>query len=190
MIHPIKLNGIWTEGYALDNHVLSSTYIGEDQFGHVRFKTQRTKIGELIYKMKYNGHQDTSDDILNLASDFLDKWLRNKKINVVLPVPPTTSRDIQPVFVVAAAIAARYNLPYQERILTNTNREPSKDMKDKEKNLIGAIHISGKAKFHCNVLLIDDLYSTGSTATECVKTLKQNRLVDDVYFLAITKTKI
>lgn len=33
MNKPIKLNGIWNEGYALDYHTISSEYLGEDPFG-------------------------------------------------------------------------------------------------------------------------------------------------------------
>ena len=38
-------------------------------------------------------------------------------------------------------------------------------------------------------LLIDDFFSTGETATECVRVLKEDELIDKVYYLAIAKTK-
>ena len=41
----------------------------------------------------------------------------------------------------------------------------------------------------CNILLVDDIYSTGETANECVSVLKEDPLVKKVYYLAIAKTK-
>lgn len=45
------------------------------------------------------------------------------------------------------------------------------------------------AKYPCNILLIDDLYKSGATASECVNVLKKAPNVKNVYFLVITKTK-
>ena len=39
------------------------------------------------------------------------------------------------------------------------------------------------------ILLVDDIYSTGTTANECVKILKEDPNVLSVSLLAITKTK-
>jgi predicted amidophosphoribosyltransferase len=100
-ISPIKLDGSWTEGYALDKHIITSEYIGEDAFGHKQFNNTYTEIGSLLYKMKYNGHYDTSEEIRDLASPFLDEWLKNKQIDIILPVPPTKRRDVQPVHIIA-----------------------------------------------------------------------------------------
>lgn len=36
-INPIKLNGIWDEGYALNYHTISSVPIGADSYGHMRY---------------------------------------------------------------------------------------------------------------------------------------------------------
>jgi predicted amidophosphoribosyltransferase len=88
-ISPIKLEGNWTDGYALDKHLISSEYIGEDAFGHKQFRNTYTEIGLLLYKMKYNGHYDTSEEIRDLAIPFLNEWLKDKRIDIILPVPVT-----------------------------------------------------------------------------------------------------
>ena len=33
-LNPIKLDGVWTEGYALDYFTENSEYVGEDIFGY------------------------------------------------------------------------------------------------------------------------------------------------------------
>lgn len=40
-----------------------------------------------------------------------------------------------------------------------------------------------------NILLIDDIFDTGATANECVRLLKQDPNILNVYFLAITKKR-
>lgn len=45
------------------------------------------------------------------------------------------------------------------------------------------------AKRKCNILLVDDFFTTGETANECVSVLKSDPLVDKVYYMAIAKTK-
>jgi hypothetical protein len=45
-ISPRKLVGKWTVGYSLDVHTTGSTYLGDDEYGHPQFDTQRSEIGE------------------------------------------------------------------------------------------------------------------------------------------------
>ena len=179
----IKLNGNFDEGYALDEHTVSSKYIGEDAFGNKQFDTEYTQIGGLLYKMKYNGHHDTSLDILELAKPFLNEFVKNKQIDIVLPVPPSKNRDIQPVCILTELFAEYLKLPYSNGVLEKINAVQSKDG-----NKEVEIKLLKPAKRKCNVLLIDDLYSTGATINECVNVLKTDELVDKVYALTITKT--
>lgn len=189
MGNPIKLKGVWDDGYAFDYHTVSSEYIGEDPFGNKLFKTAYTEIGGLLYKMKYNGHQNTVSAILELCSPFLDNWLADKKIDCVLPMPPTNYRDTQPVYIIAEAIAKHYNIPYTNKILTKTSSVQSKNLPKENKNLTNTIKVLKKAVRRCSILLIDDLYATGTTATECTKALKKDDLIDKIYLFSITKTR-
>ena len=185
-INPIKLIGNWTEGYALDKHTLSSEYLGEDAFGHKQFNTIHTEIGELLYQLKYNHRHDTSEAILEHAKPFLNNWLKEKTIDIVLPVPPTKRRAIQPIYIIAKTIAKHYHIPYSDEVLEKTNEGQAKD----GENAKGNIKLLKNPKRNCNILLIDDLFSTGNTLIECVRVLKTDKLVNDIYVLTITKTGV
>lgn len=186
---PIQLIGNWTEGYALDHHVKSSVFIGQDAFGNDRFDTVRSEIGELLYRMKYNGHHDTTDEIIKIATPFLIGWLKNKSINSVIPVPPSNYRDFQPVYRLAEAIAEQLHTFYVPNVLEKVSTLQSKNMSRENKSIEGTIKLCKEPVRECNILLVDDLYSTGATAMECTRILQTEPFVKNIYFLAITKTK-
>ena len=48
-INPKFLRGPWDAGFALDKHTRSITYLGVDQWGHDRYETTRSPVGELLY---------------------------------------------------------------------------------------------------------------------------------------------
>ena len=139
--------------------------------------------------MKYNGHFDTSKEIADICVSGLAEWFSSKKIDIILPAPPTADRISQPVYMIAEAIAFKLNIPYSDEVLLKTDRRFSKNMPKDAKALKGCIVKLKDARRKCNVLLIDDFYSTGETANECVSVLKKDPLIENVYYLAIAKTK-
>ena len=48
-----KIENNWKSGIAYDIHTISSTYLGQDEFGHDRYDTKRSEMGELVYQLKY-----------------------------------------------------------------------------------------------------------------------------------------
>lgn len=184
------IGGIWDDGIIIDDYTKESKYLGEDAFGNPIFDTTYTEIGKLLHDMKYNGHYNTSEKIADICVQSLATWFSNKQIDIVLPTPPTNKRIEQPVFLIAEAIASRLNIPYSDSILQKTDSHQAKNMTyETRKHLQGAIQKLKNAKRKCNILLIDDFYSSGYTATECVSVLKEDPLIEKVYYLAIVKTK-
>jgi competence protein ComFC len=85
-IHPRALHGPWDKGFALDVHTVSSTYLGDDQYGHPRFDTKRSEIGELLYRLKYKRDQTTVAPIVEAVAGFLGR--SHSPIDAIVPVPP------------------------------------------------------------------------------------------------------
>ncbi len=189
MINPIKVNGMWDEGYALDLYTLFSAYIGEDAFGHPRFNNTYSDVGRLLYQFKYNGHLDTREQIAAVAVGFLCTWLEDKHIDVILPCPASLAREVQPVYAIAYEIAELMNIAYTDEVLKKNSSIATKNMAKEERNLEGLISKVKCAKRPCNILLIDDIVDTGATANECVRLLKQDPNIQKVYFLAIAKRR-
>ena len=186
---PIKLFGPWNDGYALDQYTVSSEYIGDDSFGRPQFINTYSEVGKLLHSMKYNGHYDTSEEIAEKCKSFLDEWLKDKKIDTFVAVPPTKQRFVQPVFMIGSALRKLTGVPFVQDVLEKTSPTEMKSLSPDERNLTDCIVQLRPAKSECNLLLIDDIVSTGSTAGECVRVLRRDALVRDIYFLAIAKTK-
>src|SRR5580700_7425171 len=98
--------GPWTDGYALDIHTLGSTFLGNNSAGYPMFDTKRSAAGELLYRLKYRSDQTAVDPLAEAAATFVQKtW--HVAIDAIVPAPPSNVRKIQPVDVVAKALAAR-----------------------------------------------------------------------------------
>lgn len=190
-INPIKLIGNWDEGYALDKHVIQSIPIGEDAYGHMQFDTTRSEIGELVYQLKYRSKIDNIEPIINLAKPFLNKWAAIKSVDVIFPVPSSKiNRPFQPAFEIAHGIADYLKKPFLDNVLVKSSSAQSKDMDINQKQkLKGTISITRKGIRGFSVLIVDDLFQTGSTLTECVNALKDDNNLKNVYVLTMSKTK-
>src|SRR5882672_4752298 len=101
--------GAWHSGYALDLHTLSSTYVGDDEFGHPRFDTKRSEIGDLLYQLKYNSDRMAVEKIAEAAETFIGQW--KPAIDFLVPVPPSTVRSAPPVVLVAQSLSKRLGIP-------------------------------------------------------------------------------
>lgn len=186
IIKPIKITGAWNEGIVISNHMLKSTFLGYDEKGNEIFKNKRTELGELIYKFKYKNDKKCLDKIMNILKPILDNWNIKEQIDIVIPVPPSNKNRIyQPVCVLAKEISIYLNKEYDSKILFKLNNIQAKD----GSNIKNTIIQNSKIKEPSNILVIDDLYSSGSTLNEVCKVLKKDKNVKRIYCLVMTKTK-
>ncbi|MDR1702684.1 MAG: hypothetical protein LBR56_07895 [Sporomusaceae bacterium] len=187
MFNPIKIFGNWEEGFVLDNHMLNSEFLGYDDKGKEQFNNTRTILGELTYQLKYNNDRAKAAEVLELIANFLDNWEIASKIDLIIPVPPTKkNRRYQPVFEIANVIANYLKKPAYCKFLA---KESGLQSKDGHTNLKGTIVQAKPFKKTVNILLIDDLYSTGATLNEACKVLKTDNHVNNIYVLIMTKTR-
>ena len=186
-ISPLFITGNWTEGYVLDRHVVKSVPIGEDQWGHMRFDTTRSELGELLYGLKNQGKHQNIAPIVEIATDFLLKDMLAQDAEFIIPVPPTdTTRPYQPVFEIARGIADRMGLEYKEVLVKRDSiqaKNATSDTVDHEFDLIGTLPENS------NILLFDDIINTGGTLSGCIDALQRNLNINRCYVLALTYTK-
>ena len=188
----IRLIGNWKEGYAIDNHSISSIYLGEDINGRPMFDTKRSEIGELIYQLKYQKNRNIVSEIMEYVKPVLDQWNIAARLDIIIPIPPTDSnRTFQPVFLIAEAIANYLGLPMSTKVLNKLTQQQLKNVSIENKldAIHGSITKEKKFKRNVNILLVDDLYDSGATLNEAVNVLKTDTNVKEVHVLVMTKTR-
>lgn len=192
-IHPRKIRGKWAEGYALDLHTSSSTFVGYDGYGHPRFETVRPELGELLYKLKYGAGTSAVESITETAAEFLtEKWRVN--VDLIVPVPPSnTGRKRQPVLEVARAISERTGIELCLDGVVKVKQTPQLknvfDFKERVAALEGAFTVE-KAKIQGKrVLLFDDLFRSGATMNTITKCLMTDGGAEVVFALTLTRTR-
>ena len=190
-ISPTRIKGDWDDGYALDSHIVKSRLIGYDEYGHARWDTVRTEIGELLYKLKYGGDKSAMGPIVSTVITFLEsrKW----QVDLVVPVPPSIARHFQPVATLAENLAKELKIePCQncvEKIKKTPGLKDVSDFNERGKLLDGTFEVNRPKIQGKRVLLLDDLYDSGATMNAVSSALRQSGKAAVVYALAITKTR-
>ena len=196
------VSGSWKKGLVLDKHIISSECIGHDAQGKPKFNTIRTELGDIVYEIKY--HRSYGSTYLKVYNEFFPKFnaltsnhvkqfIIENNINLILGAPFSSKRTIQPVDLFCDFISNMTGIPYIKNAISKKTTKPSKDMDlFEKKNLYNQIEIDKsilKKLDGLNILIIDDLYQTGTTLEACTKYLQQNLNYANVYVLGMTKTR-
>jgi len=163
---PLRIPDRWREGFAPDYQTTSSTYIGDDEYGHPMFDTKRTELGELLYRFKYKSDKSAVEELAEAAANFARSW--NPGAELILGVPPSrSSRPLQPIFVLAEALSERLGIAVKLDCDVRVNDLPElKNVYDYDARirlLQGAHRVEQAIVEAKKVLLFDDLYRSGAT---------------------------
>ncbi len=145
---------------------------------------------------KYHGRREYGDFYAReLVNQFRDD-IRRIAPDVLVPVPIHKSKLIQRGYnqadILAKLIGKKLDIPVLSNLLRRDKKTlPQKQLNDKErlKNLQRAFTFDGEELSRYNhvihtVLLVDDIYTTGSTIEACSNILLKNG-IDKVYFVSI-----
>ena len=187
---PRQIIGKWRQGFALDLHVLSSTPIGYNEFGHLQFDTIRTEIGELMFKLKYRGDKTVVDEIADAVETLMETW--KPGVDLIVPVPPSSQQALQPVRVLADALSKRLNIPLADCVARTRDAPQLKNVYDLDERLrlLEGLHaIDASATKGRRILLFDDLYRSGATMNAIATALHEQGDASDVFALTVTQTR-
>lgn len=188
-----KISGIWDLGFSLDKHTISSTPIGHNQWGHMQFDTIRPEAGEALYQLKYCN--DTSQESIIAEQMYTSFGSPFSSSNFILPMPPSKARARQPVVEIAKELAKKMNIPCYENLLIKTKDTPAmKDIASRDERvatLVDAFAYNDilEEGYVYDVLLIDDLFDTGSTLEAATQTLRQYAKIRNVYVATVTRKR-
>jgi len=168
---------------------LSSVPLGYNEFGHMQFDTKRSELGELLFRLKNRGDASVVAEIIAAASTFLGQW--RPPVEVIVPVPPSSARALQPVMVLAQGLSEKSGIPIVEHVRKTRDTPQLKNVFDLDERLkvLEGVHAVEGAVAGQRVLLFDDLYRSGATMNVITELLYRQGNAADVYALTITRTR-
>nr|VFK40283.1 MAG: hypothetical protein BECKSD772F_GA0070984_105717 [Candidatus Kentron sp. SD]VFK44417.1 MAG: hypothetical protein BECKSD772E_GA0070983_103727 [Candidatus Kentron sp. SD] len=187
----IEIKGRWKKGFAHDVHTLGSVYMGADEYGHDRWDTTRSEMGELVYQLKYRDDKSAISKIV----DLLGRYKGLETMDAIIPMPSTNKhRATQPVYAIAQELGARLGVPVMEDALEKSaggaQLKNVEDADERETLLKERMALTGHHDLsEMNVLLLDDLYRSGSTLIVATDILYDQAKCKNVYILTMTKTR-
>jgi competence protein ComFC len=193
-IDPKPITGNWAHGWALDQHTVNSVAGTCEGSGHPTFVTERTEIGEALYKLKYRDDLTQVEPIARAVADFIGGRMELADIKAILAVPPSDwRRSFQPVEVLAARIGEMLGLPAPDDFLLKARQtKPLKGLTDKRlrrKELEDAFAVLDQRFAGAHVLLFDDLFRSGETLKAVTVALLFLGHVARVSVVAATSTR-
>lgn len=189
-INPIKIEGNWHSGVALDLHTISSTPIGYNEFGHMQFDTLRPEIAELLFRLKNRADKEASGPIVETVANFLIPY--RDRFDSIVPVPPSHQRALQPVIVLAEGLGAALGVPVLSCITTTrptTQLKNVTDPEERKKQVEGLYQVDSMQTQGRKILLFDDLFRSGTTMNAITDELLGRGQAAVVRALTITKTR-
>lgn len=187
----IEVQGSWEDGYALDRHTVHSEIVGHNSSGYPIWETIRSEVGEAIYQLKYQGNDEGVEKLAETMAEMIDEQFG--EVDAIIPLPPSKSRTVQPVSLLANAVAGELGIDCIEDVLIKNGTTPQmKDLSSKEERmeaLLGCFSVIDNLDDVHDVVLLDDLFSSGSTMEAATLVLREYDKIDNIYVAVFTKTR-
>lgn len=187
----IKVHGNWEDGYVLDRHTVHSEIVEHNSSGYPVWETTRSEVGEAIYQLKYQGNDEGVEELAKTMAEMIDEQFG--EVDAIIPLPPSKARSVQPVSLLANAVADELGIDCIEDVLVKNGTTPQmKDLSSKEERmeaLLGCFSVIDNLDDVHDIVLLDDLFSSGSTMEAATLVLREHDKIDKIYVSAFTKTR-
>jgi len=139
-------------------------------------------VKELIHEFKYKGKVRLADPLAALMADFIREYsLPMEYMDHILPMPLSKTRLREREFNQAHHLSAHLSGVFEKDILDNvlirsrhTRSQTELEMPERRKNILGSFKVTDRdAVRNKNILLVDDVLTTGATSSEAAGVLKE-----------------
>jgi len=132
-----------------------------------------------IHRFKYKRNMSTGEIMSSLMADFSFPDIDFTDYSLIIPVPlhikRLRERGFNQSLILARAIGKKRNIPVDFSLLKRrkfTTTQTGSNRNERKQNIKDAFEVSDQNKIKGeNIILIDDVYTTGATINECAKTL-------------------
>jgi len=149
-------------------------------------------VRKSIYRFKYNSKKEYARYYAKIINDTLHRKIKSWKAQALIPVPLHKSklnkRGFNQSYLIAKELSKYVNIPVMDNILVRQNQtkvQKNLGAKERENNLKKAFIVRKNSVKLNTVIIIDDIYTTGSTIDAISKVLKESG-VGKVYFVTLS----
>ena len=162
------------------------------RFQQGRALFEYNSVNQSIYRFKYKGRAEYADYFGEQLALHLEKEIRNWGIQGITAVPlhktKLQKRGYNQAGLLAKRLAEQLELPYLENLIIRKRKTaPLKELSSNERqiNLKNSFIVRDNDVKLKRVLVVDDIYTTGSTIDAISNELHKNG-VDKVYFVTLS----
>ena len=148
------------------------------------------KVKEAIHKIKYNNKREYLETFAELLARYGEKKIERWRPEVLVPIPMYPKkqkiRGYNQAEILAKLLGEYWDLPVDTEILQkrkDTGAQKELDRAERRKNLQEAF-VAESDRQYKRVLLVDDVYTTGSTVDAAASALKACG-ISEIFFTAI-----
>ena len=152
----------------------------------------RDKVRQSMYRFKYSNRREYAQFYAKEAARLYGSWVEKCGIEVIVPIPMFSRkkrrRGYNQAEVFARALGKELNIPVDSRIVRRIrDTVPQKELNDRQrrKNLKNAFQLGKDMIKYSHILLVDDIYTTGSTMDTVAEVLLSGG-AKDIYFICIS----
>lgn len=153
-------------------------------------------VREALLRLKYSSKKEYADFFAYAASEFLKDWITRISPDCIIPVPVHRERYRERGYnqaeVIADGLSERFGIPVFTDILIrekNTKAQKALSATERKVNLLKAFRIEKPLENPETVLLVDDIFTTGTTSEACSWLLKTKGGAARVFVLCICTGK-
>ena len=148
-------------------------------------------IKQTMYRFKYSNKREYAAFFAGIVTERYTEWMQRIGAEVIVPVPmyrrKQKLRGYNQAEVFARELSRRTGIPYRMDLVSRMrDTKPQKNLNDTERknNLKNAFHVSQDIVKYRYILLVDDIYTTGSTVDAIAQAILQTGVID-IYSLSI-----
>lgn len=148
-------------------------------------------LRKTLYRFKYSNKREYADFFADTAVRMWGDWMKKKGIEVIIPVPmygpKRRKRGYNQAECFAKALSRQTGIAMDSKWVQRCrDTAPQKGLNDiqRQNNLKQAFCQGNSDRIYTRVLVVDDIYTTGSTADAVTEVLHAGG-IQEVYFISI-----
>jgi len=134
-----------------------------------------------IHQFKYKSNLSVGEILASFMADFPFPDIDFNDYSLIIPVPlhvkRLRDRGFNQSLILARALGEKKKIPVDFSLLKRhkfTLTQKGSNKKERKENVRGVFHVADTDKLYGkNIILVDDVYTTGATVNECATTLKK-----------------